>query len=197
MPVDWAHSSYLGYARRTSRNEFVQYDTLYEAWRGENGGNDPASAYRRYVIEGLSGTNENPLKSALREWVIGSEDFLNRMVAMAEKQDEGGRGGLRRRLGAITVDKVMAAVAEIHEVDPAEYVGFRSLAAGREMAALVCRRYTSATLAELSERFGLRHPDSSANLVRRAKQREDKSIAYRQRIADVEARLRAKTENQV
>ena len=33
----------------------------------------------------------------------------------------------------------------------------------------LCRRYTGATLAQLSERFGLRHPDSSANVVRRAK----------------------------
>lgn len=41
----------------------------------------------------------------------------------------------------------MATVADVHEVEPEEYVGFRSLAAGREMAALLCRRYTNATRA--------------------------------------------------
>jgi len=175
----------------------VQYDILHEAWRGECGGKDPASAYRRYIAEGLSGASENPLKSALREWVIGSQDFLKRMVALAEGEDEKSRSRLRRRMGAVTVDEVMAAVAEIHEVEAEEYFGFRSLAAGREMAALLCRRYTSATLAQLSERFGLRHPDSSANLVRRAKKREEESAFYRRQIARAESQLAMKTESQV
>ena len=88
----------------------------------------------------------------------------------------------------------MAAVAEIHEADPEEYVGFRSLAAGREMAALICRRYTSVTMAELSERYGLRLPDSSANLVRRAKRREEESALFRRQIARAESQLAMKTE---
>jgi hypothetical protein len=36
---------------------------------------------------------------------------------MAEKQDEEGRGGLRRRLGAITVDEVMAARQRITDIE--------------------------------------------------------------------------------
>ena len=47
-------------------------------------------------------------------------------------------------LGVVTVAEVMEAVAAIYVVDPAEYARFRSLAAGREMAALLCRRYTFA-----------------------------------------------------
>ena len=35
--------------------------------------------------------------------------------------------------------------------------------------------YTNVTLAQLSDRFGQRHPDSSANLARRAKKREEES----------------------
>ena len=65
----------------------------------------------------------------------------------------------------MTIDEVMATVADIHEVKPEEHAGFRTLAAGLETAALLCRRYTSATLAQLSERFGLGHPASSANLM--------------------------------
>lgn len=53
------------------------------------------------------------------------------MVALAEGEDEKSRSRLRRRMGAVTVDEVMAAVAEIHEVEAEEYFGFRSLAAGR------------------------------------------------------------------
>jgi REP element-mobilizing transposase RayT len=195
-PDGWAQSSYPGYARKTARNAFVQYDILHEAWRGECGGKDPASAYRRYIAEGLSGATENPLKSALREWVIGSEEFLKRMVALAEGEGKKSRGRLTRRMGAVTIDEVMATVADMHEVEPEEYVGFRSPAAGREMAALLCRRYTNATLAQLSDHFGLGHPDSSANLVRRAKKREEESALFRRQISRAESQLVMKTARQ-
>ncbi len=91
----------------------------------------------------------------------------------------------------------MEAVADVHQVEPEEYVGFRSMAAGREMAALLCRRHTAVTLADLSQRFGLRHPDSSANLVRRAKTQEEKHLSYRRQIARAESQLARKTEHQV
>ncbi len=77
-----------------------------------------------------------------------------------------------------------------------DYVGFRAFAVGREIAALLCRRYTGCTLAELSAAFGLRHPDSSANLVRRAKQREETSQAYRCQVRKVEHYIFLKTEKQ-
>lgn len=92
------------------------------------------------------------------------------MVALAEGSDVQRPGRLRRRTGAISVDDVIEVVAAIHEVNPQGYVGFRSTVAGREIVARLCRRLTSATLAQLSDRFGLNHPDSSANLVRRAKE---------------------------
>jgi hypothetical protein len=136
-PDGWAHYSYRGYARRTARHAFVQCDVLYEAWRGKCGGKTPTSAYRRYVAEGLSGAAESPLKSALREWVIGSQEFLKRMAALTGREDKKNEGRLRRGMGAATVDEVMAAIADMHEVEPGEYVGFRSPAAGREMAALL------------------------------------------------------------
>ncbi len=97
---------------------------------------------------------------------------------------------------SFTVTEIMKLVVTAHGVDVTEYVGFRSGAAGREMAALLCRRYTGSTLAELSTAFGLGHPDSSANLVRQAKQREEKSPAYRRQLKEIEAELLSKTGNQ-
>jgi hypothetical protein len=194
-PERWPHSSYAGYARKTARSAFVQYEALHDAWMGECGGKDAASAYRRYVAEGL-GVSENPLESALREWVIGSEDFLKRMVALAEQQDgEKGRR-LVRRMRVVTMDQIIEATAAEHGVASDEYVGFRSLASGREMAALLCRRYTSETLPTLSKRFGLQGADSSSNLVRKARRREEKSAAYRRKMSRIENKLRLKTGNQ-
>jgi len=83
------------------------------------------------------------------------------------------------------IDEIMQTVAASYGVNASQYMGFRSPAAGRETAALLCRRLTSSTLAELSEAFGLRHPDSSANLVRRAKNREAESTKYRRQVNDL------------
>jgi len=44
----------------------------------------------------------------------------------------------------------------------------RSSAAGRDLAAYLAHRRTTATLRELTEAFGLTHPDSVSNLIRRA-----------------------------
>ena len=197
IPGGWPHSSYPGYAGKIKELDFVQYDTLYAAWAGECGGNAPAVAYRRFVAEGLRGVVENPLKAALSEWVIGSEDFLKRMVALAEKQNAPQPQRLARRTKAFTIDEIMDAVAEASGVKATEYVGFRSGAAGRDVAAPVCRRLTGCTLAELSTAFGLGHPDSSANLVRRAKTRESKRARFRQQVKNLEAQLLSKPENQV
>jgi hypothetical protein len=143
------------------------------------------------------GVPEDPLQSALHDWVLGSQEFLKRVVALADGDGIHRPGRLRRRTEAIRVDEVIELVAGIHGVNPQDYVGFRSTAPGRDMAALLCRRLTRATLAQLSNRFGLAPSDSSANLVRRAKKRERESTSYRQKIAKAESLILPKTENQV
>ena len=138
----------------------------------------------------------NPLELAWDEWVIGSKAFLRRMVKLAEQQDPTKQGRLIQRTRAYSVEEIVDIVAEEHDVDSAQYVGFRSSAPGREMAALICRRFTSSTLTQLSVAFGLRHPDSAANLVGRAKRRESESATYRSRLKTIEQAM-TKTENQV
>ena len=57
--------------------------------------------------------------------------------------------------------------------------------------------YTSATLQELSNRFGLSHPDSDSDLIRRgAKRIEQSSEAVRQQAA-IETKLGLNPETQV
>jgi len=89
------------------------------------------------------------------------------------------------------------ATPQLHEVDPQKYVGYRSGAADREMAAYLCRQWAGVSLAKLSAVFGLEHPDSSSNLVRRAKRRAEASLEYHKIIILLETKLGLKTENQV
>ena len=101
------------------------------------------------------------------------------------------------RLKAIGCDQILSVVAKYHEVDPQEYVGYRSGEAGREMTAYLCRQRTGVSLTKLSAVFGLEHPDSSSNLVRRAKRRAEESVEYQKIITLLETKLALKTENQV
>ncbi|KAA1261088.1 hypothetical protein LF1_36320 [Rubripirellula obstinata] len=50
-----------------------------------------------------------------------------------------------------------------------DYRGFRSPEGGRDISGYLCRKHTTATLSELSQRFGLGDPDSSSDMVERAR----------------------------
>ena len=102
-----------------------------------------------------------------------------------------------RRANSVSVDSIFEAAASQYAVNADEHLGFRSGAAGRDMAAYLCRRYTTATLRELSDRFGLCHSDSALNLVRRgAKRMEQSSEAVRHQAA-IETKLGRNPEDQV
>ena len=152
--------------------------------------------YNRFVERGLKQGVVNPLNDALDDWVIGSKQFLKRMVKLSGATSLEKQARLFRRSRAFSIDEIMSFVATEHEVACSQYIGFRSSAPGREIAALLCRQLTACTLAELSETLGLKHPDSSANLARRAMRRLEKSTSYRKRVEAIKSQL-MKTENQV
>ncbi len=194
-PEGFAYSSYRGYVRNSCRESWIAYDELYRYWRGLNGGKDAAAAYRKFVKDGLLDPLD-PKLDRLRGWVYGGEDFLKRMVELAGSEDELTQRRVIRRMKVIDVEAIIEATASFYKVEPTEYFGFRSGAAGREMAAYLCRRWTGVTLRTLSERLGLSHPDSAANLVRRAKIRIEQSAPYAQSATKIERKLHLKTENQ-
>ena len=59
----------------------------------------------------------------------------------------------------------------------------------RDVAAWLARRHTSATLRELAPAFGLSHPDSVSNLIRRVDRALAKSSQLRQDIEMIERSL--------
>ena len=193
-PESWPHSSFGGYARKSKRVDWVQYDTLRTYWKASVGGTNPDAAYRKYVKDGLN-VPEDPFKTELREWVIGSEDFLRRMVGLAEGGNGHRHRSTSRRLKSVSVEEIVTATASAHGVESSEYAVFRSGAAGRDMAAWLCRRWTGATLTELGPSFGLSGTDSVSNLVRRAEKRHKASPKWRRISAQIEASLDLNTEH--
>jgi putative transposase len=187
-PEEYPHSSYGGYARKSRQVDWVAYEEHHRYWVGRNGGQDPGAAYRRFVKEGLN----NPVDSSLdrlRDWVYGGEDFLKQVLAMAAGDDPLRNRRRIRRATPVDVQSIISATAASYQVDPEEYVGFRSGAAGRDLAAYLCRRYTRATLRELSERFGLSHPDSASDLVRRGAKQAKQSQKAKHHQKEIESKL--------
>ena len=133
----------------------------------------------------------------LRDWVYGGADFLKRMLAMASGEDEGANRRRRRRMNPVTVDAILDATARQFGTSAARYGGFRSGAGGRDVAAMLCRRWTTATLRELSARFGLSHPDSASDLIRRGKRSAESNREVARQVASIEQALRLNPESRV
>ena len=100
-----------------------------------------------------------------------------------------------RRLRTVSVNEILSATASEQGVEPSDYSEFRSVAAGRDMAAWSCRRPTGAPLAELGTTFGLEGTGSVSNLARRAEKCHRESATWRATATQIEKALGLNTEH--
>ena len=190
----WPYSSFGGYARKSKRFDWVQYDQLHAYWKASVGGKDPDRAYRHYVKQGLEAPVD-PFKHELRQWVFGSEGILRRMLLLAEGADEKKHRATSRRLKSVSAQEVVEATAKVHDVKASDYAKFRSSVAGRDMAAWLYRQWTGTGLEGFSVFFGVAGTGSVSNLVRRAEQRRQQSKDWTTRHVKVERLLGLNTQH--
>ncbi len=112
-------------------------------------------------------------------------------------EDEGANRRRRRRMYPVTVDAILQATALEHGTSADAYGGYRSRTGGRDVAAMLCRCRTTATLRELSARFGLSHPDSASDLVRRGKRFAESNRDVARKVASIEKTLGLNPESRV
>jgi hypothetical protein len=67
-----------------------------------------------------------------------------------------------------------------------EYCGYRSGAVIRDLAAMLGRCWTTATLRELSGRFGLSHSDSASDLIKRGVQQAKQNRDTARKVTSIE-----------
>jgi hypothetical protein len=195
-PRDWPWSSYPGYADRRRRVDWVSYETVYRAWQGEMGGQQAEVAYRRFVETGLTEPPENPLRKAVHGWLLGSVEFVRRIREQLEGPAHDDQVPAARRLRNVDPERVLDAVAAHYGVSAETFRQRRSGDQARDVAAWLARRLTTVTLRELVVAFGLHHPDSVNNLVRRIDRQLGASRELRETIEDIQKTL-AKTGNRV
>ena len=95
-----------------------------------------------------------------------------------------------RRLTSLDANQVIAAVAGYFKATPENYNSKRSTSPGRDLAAYLAHRRTTATLRELAAAFGLSHPDSVSNLIRRAENAISQSKSQKQDLERLDELLR-------
>ena len=195
-PRDWPWSSYPGYADRRRRVAWVCYDAIYRAWQGEMGGQQAELAYRRFVEAGLAEPPENPLAKAVQGWLLGSAAFVQRIREQLEGPVHEDQVPAARRLRNVDPERVLDVVAGHYGISVEAFRQRHNGSQARDVAAWLARRLTTATLRELAVAFGLNHPDSVNNLVRRIDRRLVASRELRERIEGIHETL-TKTGNRV
>jgi REP element-mobilizing transposase RayT len=195
-PVDWRWSSYAGYARKSQRLDWMAYDVVWKAWQGEMGGKDAQRAYRSFVEAGVGDPPTNPFEAAWEGWVLGSRAFLKKIKRRVVAPNHPDQVPAAKRLAMLDPLHVISTVAAYYDQSAESYARRRSTAPGRDVAAYMAHRHTTATLRELASPFGLRHPDSVSNLIRRAQRALTASSRLKKEQAEIEHRL-LKTENRV
>jgi REP element-mobilizing transposase RayT len=195
-PEDWEWSSYTGYRWKRKRVEWMAYGSVYRAWQGGHGGTRPEEAYRRFVNRGVATPPENPLNAAVEGWLLGSREFVDRIKRLAKAPKHGDEVPSARRLSSLPLGDVLGAVADHYGVAASSFAKKHNTEVSRDVAAWLARRLTVATLRELAEPFGLGHPDSVRNLIRRAEQAMKRCSRLRKEVEDLR-RMLTKTENRV
>ena len=195
-PRDWRWSSYPGFCSKAKQVDWIAYDGVLNAWQAEMGGSNSDRAYRSFVESGIEQPPENPLKAAFEGWLLGSEEFLKRMKNLLSKPRQIDQVPKARRLSRLNATDVISIVAEYFGTTVDSFQTRRTASVERDIAAWMAHRRTTSTLRELSGAFGLHHPDSVSNLIRRAEAAIGQSAKVANQIKHLD-QLLSKTENRV
>jgi len=181
-PEEWPWSSYPGYRWKGKQVDWIAYDAVYHAWQGAQGGKHPETAYRRFVESGVDQPPENPLANAIEGWLVGSQQFADQIKRLAKSPKYSDEVPTARRLAGVPLSGVLEHTANYYGVDVASFSRKHNKHPSRDVAAWLARRLTVATLRELSEPFGLGHPDSVRGLLGRAERAMSGSVKFRNQV---------------
>ena len=100
-------------------------------------------------------------------WILGSDAFVARLRTLVTASPPKAPVAEARQLASLDPKRVLAAVADFYDVEPALLAKRHDPHMARALSAWLCRRHTEATLLELAEWLGLSRADIVPNLTRR------------------------------
>ena len=156
-----------GLSRSAAHQNWVAHDQLLAAWQGGWGGKDARANYVRFVEAGIADPPTPPFAQAIGGWILGSDRFVARLRKLVDATPSKAPVAEGRQLTSLDPKRILAAVVDFYDVEPALLAKRHDSHRARAVAAWLCRRHTEATLGELAEWLGLSRADSVPNLTRR------------------------------
>jgi alkanesulfonate monooxygenase SsuD/methylene tetrahydromethanopterin reductase-like flavin-dependent oxidoreductase (luciferase family) len=184
-PEGWQWSSYPGYRDKRIAQDWVAHDALLGAWKGDHGGQDARREYVRFVERGLDNPPPPPFREAYRGWVLGSEQFLDRLRNHASTSQSNPPLTEARQISGLDPKRILAAVSAFYGLDDDALSRRHDPHVARAVAAWLCRRHTEASLRELAGWLGLSRADSVPNLTRRIEERLKTSRELSSDLAEI------------
>ena len=168
-PADWPWSTYAGYLEPAKRWDWVAYDELLNAWHGEFGGQNAVHDYRTFVEGSLSEPLADPFAEAIDGWILGSQQFAERI---RQHLQPASRRRPRQSDRRWSIEELKAMISQHFEISPSDLATSGSRHPARPVFALLAKRHCDVTLRELAPLLGLRRPDCVPNLIARAMKAE-------------------------
>ena len=112
--------------------------------------------YRRFLKDGMGEDEDSPLREAVAGTLLGSPEFVGRIVQLLRGKPVDPNVPASRALGkAVTLDQVEEAVGKVFGVRPESLrIRGRHGNEARKVAIYLARMKTGARLVEIGERFG-------------------------------------------
>jgi len=185
-PLDWPWSTYAGYVDAPRRWDWVAYDALLNAWQGDFGGQSASDRYRSFVEAGLQQQPGDPFAKAIDGWILGSQEFAERIRQQLQPAQRRTDPMRRQRM---EMSHLLSAVCDFYRTTEEQLARRGSRHPARAVLALLAQRHTATTLDELAPLLGVARGGSVPYLIRRAANaRQDSEIVNA--IRQIEAQLR-------
>jgi REP element-mobilizing transposase RayT len=161
-PEDYAWSSYRCFVGRQRRAHWLATDFILGSITAIS--EDAAIRYQRFVEDRMGGDYENPLKGAVAATILGTEKFVQAVVAKHVKHRQADRNvpAVKGIAGRWTIEQIVATTKAV--IDEDENLG-------RKVCITLCHRFSGAKLKEIGARFGISDAavaQTSCRLMKRA-----------------------------
>jgi hypothetical protein len=158
-------SSYPYYIGREKGNSLLRMEEILDHFGGK--GLRGRKSYRKFVEEGLGGTNESPLQKGKGHGIIGDEDFVERVQGRFLGRIRGSREipGVRGIIGQIAPGKILGVVSKETGVSREELKRRGERVVGRGLLMEMLYRHGGLNQRQIGEMMGVDY--SSVSVTRK------------------------------
>jgi len=176
---NYTWSSYRGYAGLGKPKPFIDARAIEGVFKSFTGQEWNPIQYRRWVEEGLVKELDDPFEAVKWQQVLGDEDFLQQIKDRWSQKETKPRLYSQKRAWSaeLGAEELLKKVGKHFGVKPTDILdrGKRNNAA-RGIAMVLCWDLSGMSHREISDLFGTPSSNSVAQMIRRTKEKENRTL---------------------